>query len=243
MTFLCNYCTKSLKNMQVGLNRVTMEYDNTLAGRVKYARSLVGLTQEELARKSGLKQSDVSKIENGRTRATTGMVGLAKALNCNPNWLDTGRGDPWLIPNTRIGPELNEADSVPLISFVQAGNWCEISNPYEPGVAEEWFPCPAKHGPRAYCLTVEGESMFNPFSHPSYEPGSVIFVDPDRMPLPGDRVIVRLENEIAATFKQYMEEGSRRYLKALNPEWKPRYIELSAATTICGVVIGKWVRE
>jgi SOS-response transcriptional repressor LexA len=71
----------------------------------------------------------------------------------------------------------------------------------------------------------------------------VIFVDPGRAAQPGDRVVVRLEAQQQATFKQYLEEDGRKYLRALNPDWRPKIIEINGEATICGVVIGKWVAE
>lgn len=65
----------------------------TLAIRAKARRIELGLTQTEVARVSGLKQSDVSKIENGAIQKTTEMLGLARALRCSPQWLATGEGD------------------------------------------------------------------------------------------------------------------------------------------------------
>lgn len=65
----------------------------SLAGRVRYARTLRRLTQDRLAELSGLKQGDISKIENGRILKTTGMPGLARALQCSVDWLDTGDGE------------------------------------------------------------------------------------------------------------------------------------------------------
>lgn len=143
--------------------------------------------------------------------------------------------------NVREGPDI--AGMVPLLSSVQAGEWCEVATAFEKDDALDWLPCPVRHGPRTFCLVVEGESMKNPGVKPSYEPGDVIFVDPDRVASPGDRVVARLENQPAATFKQYWEEDGKRMLKALNPDWNPRYISISDDATICGVVIGKWVPE
>ena len=60
---------------------------------------------------------------------------------------------------------------------------------------------------------------------------------------PGARVIVRLDDHHEVTFKQLLIEGGSRLLKALNPEWAPRYIEINGNATITGVVIGKWVSE
>jgi transcriptional regulator with XRE-family HTH domain len=65
----------------------------TLAKRAKGRRLELGLNQATLAEMSGLKQSDISKIENGLILKTTGLVALAKALRCEPQWLATGEGD------------------------------------------------------------------------------------------------------------------------------------------------------
>lgn len=66
---------------------------DTLAKRVKAARMrLDGMRQEDLAIASGLKQGDISKIENGKILKTTGTVALARALRVDPHWLATGEG-------------------------------------------------------------------------------------------------------------------------------------------------------
>ncbi len=62
------------------------------AKRAKTRRKELGLSQEEVATLSGLKQPDVSKIELGKINQTTQILELAKALECNPEWLKTGEG-------------------------------------------------------------------------------------------------------------------------------------------------------
>jgi SOS-response transcriptional repressor LexA len=114
------------------------------------------------------------------------------------------------------------------------------------GDAEKWIPCPVRHGPRSFALRIRGISMFNPGSKPSFEEGDIGFFDPDVTPQPNTRlmqscVVVRLEDKHDSTFKQLIEEGGRRYLKALNPPWPEPIIEVNADATICGVAIGKWV--
>lgn len=143
-----------------------------------------------------------------------------------------------------VAPEVIQGgQGVPLISWVQAGVWSDVADPFQPGDAEEWLPCPVRHGPRTYCVRVRGDSMHNPSGRPSYADGDIIFVDPDRGAKAGDRVIVRLDDHAEATFKQLLVEDGRKMLKALNPEWSPRYIEINGNATITGVVIGKWVPE
>jgi transcriptional regulator with XRE-family HTH domain len=51
-----------------------------------------GLTQVQLANASGVKQSDVSKIERGETLRPTGLIALAHVLDVSPHWLATGDG-------------------------------------------------------------------------------------------------------------------------------------------------------
>jgi transcriptional regulator with XRE-family HTH domain len=87
--FLHDYCRESSLNMQP---RLTGGMD-TLAKRAKEARERLGLRQQDVAKASGLKQSDISKIENGLILKTTGLVALAKALRCDPDWLATGEGE------------------------------------------------------------------------------------------------------------------------------------------------------
>jgi transcriptional regulator with XRE-family HTH domain len=62
----------------------------TLAQRVRARRVELGLKQQELAGAAGLKQSVVSKIENGKITRTTAIPSLARALRCNPYWLESG---------------------------------------------------------------------------------------------------------------------------------------------------------
>lgn len=52
--------------------------------RVKELRESMGLSQEELARISGVSRTIISGLENGTTRATTTktLIKLAEALGC-----------------------------------------------------------------------------------------------------------------------------------------------------------------
>lgn len=140
-------------------------------------------------------------------------------------------------PNTELGPEIR--GRVPLISWVQAGAWCETVDMFEPGDAEEWLPCPVKHGDRTFVLIVRGPSMFNPHGNHSFKDGDMIFVDPDRQAENGSLVVVRLDDAKEATFKKLVIEGESRHLQALNPAWPEQIIRIDGNATICGVAISK----
>ena len=53
-------------------------------------------------------------------------------------------------------------------------------------------------------------------------------------------VVVKLDDEQQATFKQLIIEGDQKFLKPLNPNWPEPIIKINGDATICGVVIGKY---
>lgn len=213
--------------------------------------------RSEPGRLAHLLGESAATITNWKARGVSksGALKAHAMFGISPTWVTTGEGE--MLPRisasaVKISTGRDDraefmaaAGFVPLVSWVTAGAWADVSDPYQPGVAEDdtWLPCPAKHGSRTYCLRVRGESMFNPGGSPSYANGDIIFVDPDREARPGDRVVVRMDDQQEATFKQLVIEDGRMLLRALNPDWTPRYIEISGHATITGVVIGKWVPE
>ena len=52
-------------------------------------------------------------------------------------------------------------------------------------------------------------------------------------------MVVRLDESNEATFKQLIIEEGKQYLKALNPDWPNRIIEVDEEATICGVIVFK----
>jgi transcriptional regulator with XRE-family HTH domain len=70
--------------------------------RLRHARKHRGLTQVELATKSGVKQGSISDLERGESKSFRGetLLSLAKALNVSPEWLSKGQGtmEPQYLP-------------------------------------------------------------------------------------------------------------------------------------------------
>lgn len=61
--------------------------------RLLKAREHAGLTQEMLAKKSGVKQGTISKIERGDTDSSTFTVQLSIACGVRPEWLAIEDGE------------------------------------------------------------------------------------------------------------------------------------------------------
>lgn len=74
---------------------------------------------------------------------------------------------------------------------------------------------------------------------PRFNEGDHIFVDPEAQPENGSYVVARLEDENQATFKQLILDGNKKHLKALNPDWPTKFIEINGNCTIVGKIIYK----
>ena len=199
----------------------------------------------KLARMAGTNSSYLSQVRNQMLTKKGTPRGVGDEL---AEKLERGTGKPmgWMDeaheaqhqptvspdPNTHSGPDIRSLH--PLISWVQAGEWSEISEGYVPPYESELLPCPVRCSEETFVLRVRGLSM-----EPKFHEGDLIFVDPNVAAVHGKYVVVQLEEPNEATFKQLIVEGDRQYLKALNPDWPNRIIEVNADATICGVVVFK----
>jgi SOS-response transcriptional repressor LexA len=74
----------------------------------------------------------------------------------------------------------------------------------------------------------------------SYPDGCIIFVDPERKsPNNGERVIAKIEGAPEVTFKVYMYDAGRAWLRALNSNYPP----IDNPFRVLGTVVGKWEDE
>ena len=196
-----------------------------IAERVKKIRNELGLSQRQLAELTGTAQTSIQKIERGDTKNPRNLEALAAALKCTPEYLSFGVGD---MDNATVMASAN--NYLPLVSLVQAGSWSEIQEPvYE---YTTLYPCPVKCSKSSFVVRVEGESMMK-----SFYPGDLLYVDPESEPVNGSFVIARLDDENQATFKQLIIDGNKKYLKALNPDWPNKFIEINGNCTIVGKVV------
>lgn len=195
----------------------------------------------------------VSKWLNGEAVAEAdSMVALCSWLRVRREWLEYG-----VLPKEQIGEhnvhqlvvndESNVSEvmqrfgKVPLISWVQAGAWCEAISNFESYESDSWLSCPVPISSHGYALKVLGDSMTNPGPGRSYPTGCIIFVDPEAETKTGDRVIARVPRTNEATFKVLVEDAGRQFLRPINPQYP--IIEITEETHICGKVVGSFIPE
>jgi SOS-response transcriptional repressor LexA len=215
---------------------------STYSERLVKAMALKPWSQTELALAVGVKPQAIQYLcKSGKGSTHTGKI--AKLCGVNSDWLSDGEGEMLLVneshneyiahtdtPNIIAGPELK--GEVPLISWVQAGDWCEAIDLFSPGDAERWLPCPVNHSDKTFILRVQGSSM-----EPEYRDGDLIFVDPLVEASHNSDIIVRLENSNTATFKRLQIVDGKQYLSPINRDWPEQVIQVTEHANICGVVI------
>lgn len=196
----------------------------------------------KLARAAGTTSSYLSQVRNQlpTNKGTPRAIGdelaekLEKAMKKPHGWMDDPGDNRTRAHdhNAHDGPGLRSLH--PLISWVQAGNWSEISDGFVTEYGVELLPCPVRCSPESFVLRVCGTSM-----EPKFHEDDLIFVDPNASADNGKYVVIRLDNSNEATFKQLIIEEGKRYLKAVNPDWPNRIIEVNEEATICGVIVFK----
>ena len=200
---------------------------DTIGKRVAFARKLRKLSQAEVAKNVGIAQPTLSELERGLSDGTKFIVQLASALKVSVVWLESGEGlmendDYNVVPGPRIGGE------VPIISWVQAGDYRLVVDNFQPGDCEDTVTATIRVKRHTYALRVQGDSM-----EPDFREGDILIVEPEMDAEPGDFVIAK-NGDGEATFKKLVKDGPDWYLKPLNPAYPMK--KMSDSVRIVGVV-------
>ncbi|EHM39302.1 MULTISPECIES: LexA family protein [Enterobacterales] len=157
---------------------------------------------------------------------------IENCFNMPLGWLDKEHQTTNVTDTQDVTITSQQIAMVPVISWVQAGAWTEVGYSEVDLSLVETFPCPVPCGPMTYILRVIGDSMID-----EYRPGDMIFVDPEICATNGDDVIALMHDTGETTFKRLIEDGGKKYLKALNKNWPEQYITINGKCSIIGTVI------
>jgi len=180
---------------------MAMDYDRllqaakTLKGWMTPAEIVVGLT------KGGYSVS-AQTLTNWSSRGVSkeGRLNASRIIGCRPLWVESGVGQ--MSDDSNVQPlSRGEVKSIPIISYVQAGNWRDIVDNNPIGYSDDTIPARGEYGMYTFALRIMGNSM-----EPEFREGDVVVIDPDVAPTPGDYVVARNHVE-AATFKKYRPRG------------------------------------
>lgn len=222
--------------------------------RMDKSRDRLLLAAKELRGWDGPKEVS-SKLTLAGYRVSTQMMGnwkvrgvpadaaiaAARIIGCRAEWITDGEAPmAALLPSLNARTERKQVSSnvqslrlgrMPLISEEQAGMWNEDVDIYRHGYATEWVPVVRDEDEKKFAMRVSGDSMTAPHGK-SYPEGVIVVVDPlARSPKSGARVIAKLANGLV-TFKTFMNEDGRRWLKPLNPMHPPIFDDFKVIGTV-----------
>ena len=200
------------------------------------AREIQGIRgQSDLARALNTSPQTVNNWE-ARGISKKGLLQIQATLGISAQWIETGQGRKFVQGQSNIAAAQIGSKQIPLISYVRAGHWAGIGDPFQPNDAHEWLMTDLDISDSAFALEIKGDSML-----PDFNPGDRVIIDPNVKPQPGDYVVAK-NGEEEATFKKYRlrsinEQGVEVFeLVPLNPDY-PSIRSDSTPITIVGTMV------
>lgn len=181
---------------------------NTLAMRLREARETAGYTQQDLAKKAGVRQQSLQKIESGLTHNPRKLQAIESILGLPPGYLLYGEERTSELPKPIIA-------RCPVLSASEALNWPEnkqqVSINNENRLASKVILSGA-----CYAFKIPDDSMVNYLRSEGFQEGRYIIVDPELKPKPNDYVIAKIKDEEQMVFRKYINDAGNLRLKPLN---------------------------
>lgn len=214
------------------------EKDLSFSIRLREALNRADISQAELARRSGVSESSLSRYMKGDWRPSLGTLGkIAKALNTTvyemigDDWSGIDMSDAWDAPTKAPLPsnvtQLPVMDKVPLIGSIACGS---------PILAEEniedYVDLP-RHIRADYALSCRGDSMIGADIHD----GDVVYIRQQPEVQSGQIAAVLIDDE--ATLKRVYRNGDTVILQPENPAYPPQVFsgEAAASLRILGLAV------
>ncbi len=219
-----------------------MNRPERIALAIKHSKKM----KKEIARECGVTPSAVTQWVTGDSKSMKpeNLFALAEATGVSAEWLANGTGG---MTKETSGFDANvEPDNGPVrfyeypeISWVQAGIAAEAVEVWNVSSSEK-HPSDAWAGPNGYWLRVKGPSMTSTAGI-SFSEGMVILVAPGFDVENGQFTVARLVDTNEVTFKQFIRDSGKAYLKPLNPAFGT--IEMDHTWQLLGLVVdAKWPR-
>lgn len=238
---------------------------DSLAARLAFRREQCGLTQAQLAAKSGLSQATIGNLETGRNKGTKRILELALALHITPEWLIHGgslnaaKGNALRrdldVPTSeqRLEQMMQRLLSMQVVptDSVSPGRAVTTSTSVKLPIID-WLDQTLATPHQAH-LSHESRGVFSsPFKQspssfwmrvptdvmrPEYQENDLILVDPELIARNGDDVVVR-DADGTLEFGRLRKALDGRYIEILNPIYPTRMKQLEEDSLVVGVVNG-----
>ncbi|EAA7178048.1 LexA family transcriptional regulator [Salmonella enterica] len=201
----------------------------TVGQRIKALRRVTKTSQKELGKFCGVSDVAVGYWEKDiNVPGGESLSKLAKYFNTSIDYI--------LYGTELEGNLITKMRRIPVISWVQAGQFTECKAAEVFSEVDKWVETSLRIGDSSFALEVKGDSMTNPNGLPTIPEGATVIVDPDAEPLNGKIVVARLDGTNEATVKKLVIDGPQKFLVPLNPRYPN--ISINGNCLIIGVVKG-----
>lgn len=201
----------------------------TVGQRIKALRRVTKTSQKELGKFCGVSDVAVGYWEKDiNVPGGESLSKLAKYFNTSIDYI--------LYGTEFDGNLITKMRRIPVISWVQAGQFTECKAAEVFSEVDKWVETSLRIGDSSFALEVKGDSMTNPNGLPTIPEGATVIVDPDAEPLNGKIVVARLDGTNEATVKKLVIDGPQKFLVPLNPRYPN--ISINGNCLIIGVVKG-----
>ena len=201
----------------------------------------LGVTQEELAEELGMTQGGIGHwLRGSRHPSVDEIAKIFQYLGINSVSFNH---DGTFSPSGEMSstPVIKQY-KYPLFTSVNAGALAVEEGSYTRDDAIAMVSTTRKASDKAFWLSVSGDSMTAPSGiHPSFPDGMIILVDPAENVGPGNFCIAKMNGD-EYTFKQLIKDGSRLFLKPLNPQY-PLIICDDSLRIMGKIIKAKWPNE
>lgn len=182
-------------------------------GRIQLLAEMIGLTHR-----------GASKWINGEAcPPQKKIVSLASKFKANPDWLMSGNGDMYL-PDSDSGNEKQNivAHKIPVFNLEDVLD--SNSQPLK------YIICDTQTHASSFATFINTEAM-----SPRFPNGTTIVIDPKRLPVDGDFVLVNSHLFPTPIFRQILIVGDKTFLQAHNPKFDRLF--LTDSDDVIGVMV------
>jgi SOS-response transcriptional repressor LexA len=180
----------------------------TLAERLKAAREAAGYSQEALAKKIGIVQQSLQKIEAGIIRNPRNLPLIESVLGLPAGYLMYGEEKTAELPKPIIA-------RCPILAWDQAAHWPDNKNE----VLNNNPTRLAKNltlSENCYALQIKDDSMINYLKAEGFHEGRYIIVDPAKEPKENSYVVAQKKDHNDLLFRKFINDAGRLKLSPLN---------------------------
>lgn len=208
----------------------------SIGKRLRAARELRHMSQDELAAKAGVSQGAIHKIERFSV-ATKNPVEIAMALDVDPVWLATGKG---ISPFSKGMQYLQAVLHVPVLEWKEVSTYINSTKDIKIMENRQYISTIDKCSTKSFAVKVKGDSMTADHgAKKSFLDGAILIADPEKKASHEDYVIAYPENDADnVVLRQYIKDGKNIYLRALNPAYEK--INVDKSIVIYAVIVSHY---